>query len=182
MHLFNNAWHDFAKSIIPQTTIISHWPFKFAVFGTIEAHPSQGQRFARYDQANSTHTNMTHDEFGNIGKFKFPAIIDDSTSGALSDVTSGSGQSADAISGALSDATSGEGSGEQDNLFNNTIHLLDFLSQLIINQDPNNQNNTGCETWMTKQNFHIISLSLVPFIFPCFFLTSLCPLGGFWRF
>ena len=80
---------------------------------------------------------MTHDEFRNIG---------DSTSGALSDVTSGSGQSADAISGALSDATSGEGSGEQDNLFNNTIHLLDFLSQLIINQDPNNQNNTGCET------------------------------------
>jgi hypothetical protein len=71
---------------------------------------------------------MTHDEFGNIGEFKFPAIIDDSTSGDLSD------------------ATSGEGSGEQDNLFNNTIHLLDFLSQLIINQDPNNQNNTGCET------------------------------------
>jgi hypothetical protein len=124
----------FVKSIIPQTIIISHWPFKFAVFGTIEAHPSQGQRFARYDQANSTHTNMTHDEFGNIGEFKFPAIIDDSTSGDLSD------------------ATSGEGSGEQDNLFNNTIHLLDFLSQLIINQDPNNQNNTGCETWMTKKN------------------------------
>ena len=81
---------------------------------------------------------MTHDEFRNTGDFKFPAIIDDSTSGALSDVTSGSGQSAV--------ATSGEGSGEQDNLFNNTIHLLDFLSQLIINQDPNNQNNTGCET------------------------------------
>ena len=81
---------------------------------------------------------MTHDEFRNSGEFKFPAIIDDTSSG--------SGQSADAISGALSDATSGEGLGEQDNLFNNTIHLLDFLSQLIINQDPNNQNNTGCET------------------------------------
>ena len=89
--------------------------FLFTVFGTIEAHPSQGQRFARYDQANSTHTNMTHDDSKGV------------------------------TSGAISDATSGSGVGDQDNLFNNTIHLLDFLSQLIINQDPNN-NNTGCET------------------------------------
>ena len=55
-------------------------------------------------------------------------------------------------SGAISDATSGSGVGEQDNLFNNTIHLLDFLSQLIINQEQpnNNKNNTGCETWILK--------------------------------
>ena len=44
------------------------------------------------------------------------------------------------------------GDGDQESLFNNTIHLLDFLSQLIINQEQpnNNKNNTGCETWILK--------------------------------
>lgn len=70
----------------------------FIVAVNINAHPSHG-RFARYDQANSTHTNMTH------------GVNDD-------------------------------GGGEQESLFNNTIHLLDFLSQLIINQDPANNNSS----------------------------------------
>ena len=73
------------------------------------------------------------------------------------------GQPSGVTSGAISGLATTSGDGEQESLFNNTIHLLDFLSQLIINQDQpvnNNKNNTGCETWILKYLLGVFLCSL----------------------
>ena len=71
-------------------------------------------RFARYDQpSSSTHTNSTHE-----------AVNPKDAGGG------GGGGSIDII-------TDDNYDDSNDDKFNNTIHLLDFLSELILNTDPN---------------------------------------------
>ena len=84
-------------------------------------------RFARYDQpSSSTHTNSSHEAVNN------PKDAGGGGSGV------GGGR---LITTSLDNRQNGGDSidiiTDNDDKFNNTIHLLDFLSELILNTDPN---------------------------------------------
>ena len=102
-------------------------------------------RFARYDQpSSSTHTNSSHEavnnpkDAGGGGGVGGGRLITTSL-----DNRQNGGDSIDIIT-------------DNDDKFNNTIHLLDFLSELILNtaNDPNADSSSG------KTNNQNISMKL----------------------